>query len=341
MTLEFSENCVDPEVDEIGNIQYGEVDSNIRRSVAEDYVNARLDLHIHLEFPTEKYCALLNRDVEISPSGSTALKCQHTEYATKSTPCEQQVPVLIRIVQDMQIPEMPPEGVLPRTVARLKLVDDANYCGRHPSELASLFSLIVDRVVEDGELVAVVGNLTFRQDQLPNKMVEGTTEVVEHLPDDDVNPIWHGRHMVEAADLLSRLIIDIAGNDIGFEVLEGREVSLKRLDVFSGPVILDQRPFKISHDKKLRKPDSKDPKGPRDSRAHKGRVRDELRQGDEAGERIVARVGIDSPRLNLSGSLLRSLRLLLPVHRPGSSPRLPQEQTAGCPLVLGEWILAS
>ena len=290
MGTEALENNIDRGLNKQGDIQYGEVGSNVRRSIAEDYANARLDIHVHIEFATEKYCALLNRDIEIMPTGGTTIEEPgYTKDTTERTPCEQQVSMLIRIIQAMKVPEPLPVVVWPRTIARLKRIDDADYCTRHPLELAPLFSLVTGGVVKDGELISLGRVIPLRQDKLPNKIVEGTSVVVEHLSDDDIDPLGHGRHILEAADLLSRVIIDIADNDIGFEVLDGQQVPFERLDVLSGPGILNQRSIEGSHGKTLRKPKySENPQESRDSCSNTGRVRDELGQGGEADEGITA-----------------------------------------------------
>ena len=291
MRTETVENFGNRGLDEHGsNTRNREVGSNVRRSIAEDYINGRLDIHTHVEFATEKYCALLNRDIEVIPLGDTTSKMSDTEYASEGASGEQQVSMLIRIIQDVQIPEPLPVVVFPRTIARLKLVDDTDYCVRHPFEFTSLFSLVADGVIEDGEFVPFSGSIPLRQDELPDEMVEGTSEVVKHLTDDDIDSVGHGRHILEAADLLSRVIIDITDKGIGFEILDGRQVPAKRLYVLAGPVILNPRPFKRSYDKTLQKTDSRDATRPRNPRANTGRIRDEFGQGGEAGAGIT-----DSP----------------------------------------------
>ena len=219
------------------NYSNREVGSNVGRSIAENYMNGRLNIHTHVEFATEKYCALLNRNIEVMPFGDMPSKCAHTKYAAKSASGEQQVSMLIRIIQDVQVPEPPPVVVWPRTIARLKRIDDTDYCVRHSLEFTTLFSLIADGIVEDREFIPFVGVVALGQNELPYEMVEGTSKVIKHLSNDDIDSIGHGRHLLEAADILSRCVIDIGVKGIGFEVLDGSQVPAKRLDVLAGPVV--------------------------------------------------------------------------------------------------------
>ena len=291
MATKTTENFINGAIDKTGDCLDRDILSDVGWSIAEEYVNARLDIHLHVRFATEEYCANLNRNVEVNSSGGSAPEgARHKRYLTEVTPCEQQVSVLVRIVQDLKIPEIPPVVPWRRTIARLQRIDDGAYCVRYASQFSCFFSLVSGGVLEDGELVSVIGDIPFGQNQLPDQVVERTSEVVEHLSEEHFQTDRHGRHIVEAADLLSRLVIDIAGNDIGFEILEGQEVLAQRLDMLTGPVILDERTVERSHAETLHKDDSEDPTGSRDSGSDPGGLPSQSRKGSRArAERLVVR----------------------------------------------------
>lgn len=248
MTAKTAENDINGTIDITDDCLDRDILSDVGWSIAEEYVSARPDVHLHVLFATEKYCAILNRNVEVTPSrNSVSEGTRNKRYLTEVTPSEQQVSVLICIVQDLEIPEVPPVIPWRRTIARLQLINDGSYSVRNSSEFSCFLSLVSGGVFEDGELVQPIRDIPFGQDQLPDQMVEGASEVIEHLPDKNIHTDRHGRHMLEAADLLSRLVIDIAGNDIGFEILEGQKVLAQRLDMLLGPIVLNERTVKGSH----------------------------------------------------------------------------------------------
>jgi hypothetical protein len=198
MRAQATKDYIDRTINQSGDAQCGEVSPDVGRSIAEDYANARLDIHLHIRFATEEYCAILNRDIEvISSRDSPTEGTRDSQYLTEVSPCEEQVSVLVRIVQDLKIPEIPPVVVWPRTITRLKRIDNGTYCAGHASELAPFFSLVSDGVIEDRELVPVVGNVPCGQDQLPDQMVEGASEVVEHFSKQHFHAGGHGRYALK------------------------------------------------------------------------------------------------------------------------------------------------
>ena len=288
MAFETAETFIYRSEDVSDNAENGKVLPDVRRSIAEEYLNARCNIHLHVGFGTEEYCANFNIHSEIISSRDTATELSRNRQGlAEGATRDKQVSVLIRVAQNLELPEVPPVVIDSRTVARLKPIHDGAYCVGHPAELSPLLSLIADGVVENRELISGVGGITFGQDKLPDKVVERGAGVVEHLPDKHIEASRHGRNMVEAADLISRLIIDIFGNDIGFEVTEGRDVLAKRLDMFVSPVILSNGTVQRSHYEKLQE-DSEDAQGPRDSDSHERGIRGEPRQGNEASEGITA-----------------------------------------------------
>ena len=86
--------------------------------------------------------------------------------------------MLIGVTKLMEIPKIPPVISRRRAVAWLKRIDDGNYCVGNPFELTPLVTVVFTTIDKDWELIAGSGHIPLRQNQLPNKMVEGTSEIV-------------------------------------------------------------------------------------------------------------------------------------------------------------------
>ncbi len=255
MRNKFVEHCPDGTFNKVDDIVDGQIGSDIRRSIAKDYLNGRCNLHIHVRFRTEEYCAIFDRDSQEHPLNSieSGVCSRNTQFLTKSASGEQQVSMFIRVTQDLEIPEIPPIVQVPRTVARLKRIYDGNYCVGHPLELTSLVALIFDDVIEDGEFIAGCGLIPLRENELPNKMVEGTPEVVQHLSDTQAEVVGQRWYVAEAVDLLSCCVIDIVDDSIGFEVTEGRQIHAQCLALLCGPVKFSTRTYEGGHNDTLQK----------------------------------------------------------------------------------------
>lgn len=91
--------------------------------------------------------------------------------------------MFIGVRKFVEIPEIPPVVVRWCAIARLKRIYDGNYCVGDPFELTSLLAIVFSGVVKDWELIADCGIIPIGQNQFPNKMVEGTSEVVQHFSD--------------------------------------------------------------------------------------------------------------------------------------------------------------
>ena len=124
-------------------------------------------------------------------------------------------------------------------------------------------------------------------------VVQNRPDLVTELPDSDtkIEEWWHER---EQGTFIERLIrIELTEHSCGVERLVSSEVVVDGFQVLFCPLELEHRPFKqmrftpalkIHHEICLPYGESeseqaKNTEGARDSRAHKGRVRDELRQG--------------------------------------------------------------
>jgi hypothetical protein len=159
--------------------------------------------------------------------------------------------MLIRIAEFMEIPEIPPEINIPRTVARLKRIDNGNYCVGHPLELVPLVSFVFTNVNKDREFIPKCGDISLRQNQLPNKMVEGTSEIVQYFPDAQTEVITHGRHIKEAVDLISRCVVDLFVDRIEIEVTEGQQITAQSIELLFSPIKFGVGTFNRSHNIKL------------------------------------------------------------------------------------------
>ena len=130
--------------------------------------------------------------------------------------------MLIRIAKPLEIPEILQEDfILTRAVTRLKRIYNGNYCVRNPLELTAFVDIIFGGVVEDGELIPKGSNITRGDDHLPDDMIKQTSEIVQHFTDSQSQIFGNGRYFSEAVDVVSRYVVDLFDDSIGFEVTEG------------------------------------------------------------------------------------------------------------------------
>ena len=50
----------------------GQICSDIRRSIAEEYLDGWLNIHIHVRFEAEEYCTIFDRGIQIHTFGDSA-----------------------------------------------------------------------------------------------------------------------------------------------------------------------------------------------------------------------------------------------------------------------------
>jgi hypothetical protein len=190
--------------DKVNNILDGQVFSDIGRSIAEQYIDGWTNLHAHVRFHTEEYCAVFDNSIEVPNFRHIGACPNETHLFPEASPSEQKVSMLIRITKLMEVPEILPEIVVPRTVARLKRIYDGNYCVGNSFELTPFLSIVPGNVVINGEFVSDGGDIPLRQNPLPNEMVKGTPEVIQHFANTQAKVFGNGRHIDEAVDLISR-----------------------------------------------------------------------------------------------------------------------------------------
>ncbi|MFH1381417.1 MAG: hypothetical protein ABIH70_00800 [Chloroflexota bacterium] len=143
--------------------------------------------------------------------------------------------MLISVAETLEIPEILPEVIIPRTVARLKRIYDGNYCVGNPLELTPLFTLIFDDVVENRKLITDCGLIPLRKNELPNKMVKGTPEIIQHLSDMQTDAIGHRRYAAEAIECISRISFGLFCDNIRFEFAKGHQLHAQYVTLLSGP----------------------------------------------------------------------------------------------------------
>lgn len=286
MRTKAFKNLIYGTMDEFTNIGNWRVCPDIRRSLAKEYLDSWSTIHLHIGFDSEEYCAILDGNIEVLGVGSGHMSdIAYEDIIPQGTSAQNEVPVFIYVTEDLEIPEILPVVLVPRTIARLKRIDNGDYCVGHPLELNLLRSFVFVDVLEDRELALIGGHVSRRQDKLPNKMVERTSEVVEHFPDEKFNPVGHRRYFSEAIaiDILSRCIINIFGDTIRIDIAEGRQLFLQRLQVLLGPVKFSERTINGRHVKQFRKESegAKDSKGFRNSNPQaQGRVRRNRKGGE-------------------------------------------------------------
>jgi hypothetical protein len=140
--------------------------------------------------------------------------------------------------------------------------------------------LVFTDVVEDGKFISCDGCIPFRQDELPDKVVKRTPEVVQHLSDAQANVVRYGRYFAEAIEAISRIRVYVFCDNIRVEIAKGRKLHAQRITLLSGPSKFNLRTFKGGHNDKLQK-NSKDSKGARDTRAHKRRIPRQPKEGSQ------------------------------------------------------------
>jgi hypothetical protein len=248
MGFKTFKNLINGHLNKVTNIANWKVCSDVRRSIAKEYLNSWSNIHLHIGFDSEEYCATLNGNIVVDYVGTRTRPDKiYKNIFPQGASTQYEVPMLIYVTEDLQIPETPPEIIFPRTIARLKRIDNGDYCVGHPLELALLRSFVFVDIPKDRKLAPIGRSITLRQDELPNKMVERTSEVVENFPNEKFNPIGHGWYFSEAVDILSRFVIYIFGDTIRIDIAKGRQLSIQRLKVLLGPVKFSKGTIYGSH----------------------------------------------------------------------------------------------
>jgi hypothetical protein len=232
MTSKCLKYSLNSSINKTKDVLNSQVLSDGRRTIAEDYLNGRINLHIHIGFDDEEFCATFDRDSPECPFRDVIEETTQNLEGTQDLSCEQQVSMLIKVAEFLQVPQV---ATFRARGTRLKRINDVGYCVADPLELTPLVLLVFGEVFENGEFIPNPRLITRRQDKFPDKVIKGTPIVVEHLPNAKTNLIGDRRHVTEAIDLISRSIVNIFGDIIEFEVTEGRQISANRIALLSGP----------------------------------------------------------------------------------------------------------
>ena len=171
--------------------------------------------------------------------------------------------------------------------------------GHLPNHLVETFLVpCMGRFREDWEAGASRWALGGESCERPRQMVKGTPHVVGDIAQDDAPASRRHTKKPEIIDIVSIFRQLMSDHSIGLAIGESIHFSLEFVQMFVRPIQLEPGILQwmahtlYSNGEEERRPfhDPENSSRARDSRAHKGRVRDGLRQGGEAGEEIT-----DSP----------------------------------------------
>ena len=146
--------------------------------------------------------------------------------------CSEQQPMLIDIVQSGELPQT----VIPSLVW-LERIDTFNSLSRSSLYYSTTLGRhILIEALAKGEVDVLLGcNRRILDHDLIDQMIKSTPEILQDIPSDDGD---HGRNFRNRNDLknmISRLRINLAPQEIGIFFVEGVEFDLQLTDVLIGP----------------------------------------------------------------------------------------------------------
>ena len=306
-------------------------------SIGERYHRQDIRTHVHMVGNLSEYCAIFEYHSMPRPKDERDFiaiipRAGNGRPTCPPAPDNLYEPMLIRIIDLFE----PNEGVVKTATPSLVWLQPLNEClmfiSKTLNHLAPVtpsfdefafaaswkFKLIGQSFVEgngcspnqkDWELGKACNCVGFQQRQLMHQSIEGRTEIVGDLAYADT-PIkgWSETIYADAIAAVSSLRIQIRPeNTVIGSQHEGVANQSESLDFTFCTPYLEARAIQRMHELyyPYERKDSEDPKGTRDTRAHKGRVREELGQGGEACEGFT-----DSPPEE-------GLTQTSPSHRPG------------------------
>ena len=233
----------------------------------------------------------VNTDLRGSENPMFIDSVKFVQQGKRVSSCLVSIPSLIRLFSIHDLPHVGPD----RSLNKPELAIDERIIGNQPNRKAG---------TSFGDFSLAGGQRGRKLGQGVDDVVQSRPNLITELSDSDtkIEKWWHER---EQGTFVERLIrIELTEHACWIERLVSSEVVLDGFQVLFCPLELKHRPFKrmrftpalkIHDDIYLPygEPESeqaKNARGPRNTCANAGRVRDELSQGGEAGENIT-----DSP----------------------------------------------
>ena len=150
---------------------------------------------------------------------------------------------------------------------------------------------------DDREVVGLLRFVTFPKNQLPDEMVECCPQVIEEVTRDQGPVGREFRDWASRNDVPFTVTAEVYETGLGVLLAQSEQFVIERVEVYLCPPEFgsDSRdicdsPVHLIYSAYGAERDTENSQRPRDSRAYTGRVREELRQGGEAGKGIT-----DSP----------------------------------------------
>lgn len=149
--------------------------------------------------------------------------------------------VFVRDVENVQAREKMVRR-RPFTAARLQPLDDCDRIRVNTLEPAPVFDLVSPFGLRrgDGELVSLSRYLSIRDDELPDKMVEGGTQIVDVISENKAQFARRFRFDSQAADVFKSLAVEVTPETIRVRFLPGATFAVENFKVLRRP--LDLRP---------------------------------------------------------------------------------------------------
>ena len=200
------------------------------------------------------------------------------------------IPVFISVIEGRENGK----GIAPCLV-RLRILDDCLIPFGYVSDVASAVISVSVGVTEDGVVDASAVSGVGLEAQLPEGLFQGGSEIVAGIPDQKGDDIGDSPTDMSIEGIVKaiRLLYEPADEGIRIVVDESLENQIQGLAVSLCSDELQSWAKKFKHvvyfdyERETTK-DAEDTERPRNTHSDTGRVRGELGQGGEAGERITA-----------------------------------------------------
>lgn len=178
------------------------------------------------------------------------------------------------------------------SVARLRFGNDGFRICVDPLKLPLTPILVLNFVDVNRKYITPAGGLPVSQDSCQTMWSSASRKLCESVPNQRINDGMDRRGgRLQPPDVLEGFRIELVGDNVIFTVNEALNGIIQSATMFIrtnyfGLDSIKPGPIGGIYARGFQE-HSKDSEGARNSRAHKGRVRDKLRQGGEAGEEIT------------------------------------------------------